>query len=288
MNIGGGPAVARSHRMTVAFGHARGRLRWLVPDARRRSRLAVAAIAGVHADDRMAREHLEHAGARDQVIRHPWLLDTAVVEGAHHLCLAKAAGRGAILSYCHFGPFPAIGVSALALVPDVHQVAGGWLAAPRPEFITPRVRRWRRIFDEAGVPLIAAEGCFPVVSELLRNGAVVVMAFDWPGSVESEFLGKPVCLASGTARLAETTGALVVPVMREFRGLRLHTVFGAPMEASGPGGWRRLHAEVTRCHERWISRCPAALEDPRRDGAWGTAATPAGWGVRPSARSPGP
>ena len=154
---GPGPA-ARSHRMTVALGYARGRLQWVRPEARRRSRLAVAAIAGAGADDQMAREHLGHSAARDQLIRQPWIIRDAVIEGGHHLRSAKAAGRGVLVSYCHFGPFPAIGVSALALVDDVHQVAGAWLAAPRAEHITLRVRRWRGVFEESGVPLISAEG----------------------------------------------------------------------------------------------------------------------------------
>jgi lauroyl/myristoyl acyltransferase len=135
------------------------------------------------------------------------------------------------------------------------------------------------------VPLIASEGCFPVVTELLRRGAVVVMAFDWPGSVESRFLGKPVRLAAGTARLAEVSGALVVPVMRDFRQLRLRTTFGAPLGAA-PGGWRQLHDAVAAHHERWILECPAALEDPRRAGAWEEAATAESWGLPLRLRQP--
>jgi len=269
-------SAARSHRMVVALGHVRGRLKWLHPESRRRSRLAVAAIAGGHANDGMAREHLEHAGARDQLIRHPEIMRGAAIEGGQHLRAARATGRGVIVSYCHFGPFPAIGVTALELVSDVHQVAGAWLAAPRPDSITHRVRRWRRIFDEAGVPLITAEGCFAAVNELLQRGAVVVMAFDWPGSVESRFLGRPVRLAAGTARLAEASGALVVPAMRRFHRLELRTLFGAPVD-SATGGWRRLHADVAAQHERWILQCPAALEDPRRPGAWEESATPESW-----------
>lgn len=271
--------AARSHRMAVALGYARGRLQWLHPEARRRSRLAVAAIAGARADDRMAQAHLQHAGARDQLLRLPAIMRGALIEGGHHLRAAKATGRGVLVSYCHFGPFPAIGVTTLELVSDVHQVVGAWLAAPRPDSVTPRVQRWRRMFDEAGVPLISSEGCFPVVNELLRRGAVVVMAFDWPGSVESRFLGKPVRLAAGTARLAEASGALVVPVMRRFEELRLRTTFGAPLGPAAPGEWRQLHDDVAARHEHWILQCPAALEDPRRVGAWEEAATPESWGL---------
>ena len=201
------------------------------------------------------------------------------VEGGAHLASAKAAGRGVLVSYCHFGPFPAMGVSALKFANDVHQVAGGWLAAPRPGSTSGRARRWRGIFERAGVPLIGAKGCFPVVADLLRRGAVVVMAFDWPGSAESRFLGKRVMLASGTARLAESTGALVVPAMRRFQQLEVRTVFGAPLDPVAHLEWRELHDEVAAQHERWILTCPAALEDPRRPGAWEEAATAESWGL---------
>lgn len=237
----------------------------------------MSAIAGAGGDERMAREHLRHAGARDQLIRQPWLLDGAAIDGAQHLRAARATGRGVIVSYCHFGPFPAIGVTVLQVVSDVHQVAGAWLATPRADSVTRRVQRWRRLFERAGVPLIPSEGCFGPVSELLRRGATVVMAFDWPGSVESSFLGRPVRLASGTARLAAATGALVVPAMRRFEQLELRTIFDAPLHAAGPGGWRGLHDALVMRHEGWIGACPAALEDPRRTGAWEEGATARSW-----------
>jgi lauroyl/myristoyl acyltransferase len=280
---GGRPA----DRVAVALGFAWGHLRWLDPSARRRSRLAVAAIAGPgEVPDRVAREHLGHAAALEQVIRRPRMILDGAVEGGTHLASAKAAGQGVLVSYCHFGPFPAIGVSALECASDVHQVVGGWLV--NPHSISGRARRWRSIFERAGVPVIEAKGCFARVADLLRGGAVVVMAFDWPGSAESSFLGKRVMLASGSARLAESTGALLVPAMRRFSGLRVCTTFDAPLDPAAHGGWRALHDVVAARHERWIRECPAALEDPRRAGAWENAATADGWGLSQPARSPGP
>jgi hypothetical protein len=263
----------------VALAYAWGRLRWLDPSARRRSRLAVAAIAGPgKVPDRIAREHLSHAAAREQLIWRPRMIVAGTVEGGEHLASAAATGRGVLVSYCHFGPFPAIGVTAREFASDVHQVAGTWLVDPRPGRPSGRAGRWRGIFERAGVPLIRAKGCFPLVAELLRRGAVVVMAFDWPGSAETTFLGKPVMLASGTARVAEATGALVIPAMRRFQQLELCTVFGAALDPAMHLGWRGLHDAVAAQHERWILESPAALEDPRRAGAWEGAATGESWG----------
>lgn len=281
--------MAPVDRAAIALAYAWGHLRWLDPKARRRSRLAVAAIAGPgEVADRTAREHLGHNAAREQLLWRTHMIAGAAVEGGAYLTSAKAAGRGVLVSYCHFGPFPAMGVTVGELAGDVHQVAGTWLAAPPEGSTSGRARRWRGVFERAGVSLITAKGCFPVVAELLRRGAVVVMAFDWPGSAESRFLGKRVMLASGTARLAESTGAVVVPAMRRFERLELRTTFGAPLDPAAHRGWRHLHDEVAARHEQWIRASPAALEDPRRAGAWEGDATGEGWGLSQRGRLRGP
>ena len=226
----------------------------------------------------LAREHLAHHSVREVFIRRPWMVHDIPVEGVEHLQGAFATGRGVLVSYCHLGPFPGLGVTAAEHVGNVHQVALAWLANPHPD-PTQRVRwqAWRSMFTTAGVPLIAAQGCFPVVQDLLARGAVVVMAFDWPGSAETMFLGRPVALASGTARLAHMTGALVVPVMRQLCQFRLHTVFGRSIDPGQHADWRDVHQALAARHEAWIRACPAALEDPRRTAAWESCATALRW-----------
>lgn len=237
------------------------------------------AIAGpAPVPDALAREHLVHHSVREGFIRRPWMVRDIPVEGVEHLQRACATGRGVLVSYCHLGPFPGLGVTASEHVGNVHQVALAWLANPQPD-PTQRVRwqAWRSMFTASGVPLIAAKGCFPVVQELLGRGAVVVMAFDWPGSAETIFLGRPVALASGTAKLSHLTGALVVPAMRHLTRWRPRTVFGPPIDPALHEGWRQVHEAVARRHEAWIRACPAALEDPRRTAAWESAATAERW-----------
>jgi len=272
-------------RGAIALAFARGRVRWLEPRARERSRRAIEAIVGAGpARDVLARSHLGHAYAREKFIRRPSMVQDIPVDGAQHLRAACAAGRGVLVSYCHLGPFPGVAVTVAEHADNVHQVAGMWLASP-PAGVPqgPRWHQWRSMFSRAGVPLIPAEWSFPVIAGLLAKGAVVVMAFDWPGSAETTFLGKPVWLASGTARLASETGALVVPVKREFRRLEARTVFGPVLDPRQQPGWGALHDALAAQHERWILDCPAALEDPRRAGAWEDAATAERWGA-PSSR----
>ena len=235
--------------------------------------------------DSQARDHLAHHAVREEFIRRPWMVRGMPVEGVEHLQRAYATGRGVLVSYCHLGPFPGLGVTAAEHAANVHQVALAWLANPRPDpSQLARWKAWRSMFTAAGVPLIAAKGCFPAVHGLLSRGAVVVMAFDWPGSAETLFLGRPVALASGTARLSHMTGALVVPAMRHFHRWQPRTVFGSPIDPSRCAGWPGVHAAVAARHERWILEQPAALEDPRRTAAWEASATSLRWGAPPSPR----
>ena len=271
-------------RMAIAAAAVRGRWWWLQPTMRARARQAIDAIVGPGpTTDALAREHLIHAAERNMFIRRSGMVSGVPVDGVHHLRTACAEGRGVLVSYCHLGPFAGLGVTVAEHVRGVHQVAGAWLAEPPPGVPQSLLwHRWRSMFDTAGVPLITAAGCFPVVSELLAGGAVVVIAFDWPGSAETVFLGRPVCLASGTARISHATGALVVPVMRHFRHFRARTVFGSPLDPQKYTGWRGLHDALAAQHERWILERPAALEDPRRTGAWEAFATAERWGASAS------
>jgi hypothetical protein len=261
-----GPLHGHLDAVAMMLSSARGRLRWLRPRAREQSRRAMDAILGPDPVlDSEARDHLAHHAVREEFIRRPWMVRGTPVEGVEHLQRAHATGRGVLVSYCHLGPFPGLGVTTAEHAADVHQVALAWLANPQPDpSQLARRQAWRSMFTAAGVPLIVAEGCFPVVRDLLARGAVVVMAFDWPGSAESMFLGRPVALASGTARLSHMTGALVVPVMRYLHRWRPRTVFGPAIDPAHSAGWPDVHAAVAARHERWILERPAALEDPRR------------------------
>lgn len=274
------PPSPIADRFAIAAAAARGLTRWRNAEDRRRSRAAIDAIAGqVRGRDALALSHLAESEAREAFIHRPWMAAGIPLTGADELRAALCGGRGVLASYCHLGPFAGIGVTIAEHAGDVHQVIGPWLLEPQRGPAERRRRAWLSMFDAAGVPMIVATGCFPAVLERLRSGAVVVMAFDWPGSTETMFLGRPAMLVSGTARLAVEADALVVPVARSFRGLRLRTVAGPPLDPRRHSGWRDLHAALAARHGRWILERPGALEDPRRPGAWGATAGSDRWGA---------
>jgi lauroyl/myristoyl acyltransferase len=98
-----------------------------------------------------------------------------------------------------------------------------------------------------------------------------VTGFDVPGPHETAFIGRRISLASGTARLAFETGALVVPVWRARDRWRVLTTAAPAVDPADHASWQELHTALAAIHTRWILARPAALEDPCRWGWWGAA-----------------
>lgn len=274
-------------RLDVLRGALAGAADWRDAEARARARAAVRAVAGRRAGDGLAISHLAGEGAREVLLHRPSAARGAPVVDAELLTRAAATGRGVVVSFCHFGPFAGLGVSLAPHVPRLHMVTGAWLADPPPGIPQPPRRdRWRALFDAAGVALVNAEdGGGERIRALLAGGQVVAITFDWPGSVETPFLGRPTWLASGSARLAADTGALIVPAMRRWRRLRPQTVVAPPLDPRDHADWRALHERLAAVHSHWIAQRPAALEDPRRPGAWEATATADAWGPLPHRQS---
>ena len=132
-----------------------------------------------------------------------------------------------------------------------------------------RRARWLANLDQAGVIVLRAAGSYPAIAELLRAGELVVTGFDVPGPHETAFIGHRISLASGTARLAFDTGALVVPVWRARDRWRVLTTAAPAVDPTDHASWQDLHNALAAIHSRWILSRPAALEDPCRWGWWG-------------------
>lgn len=270
----------RARAGLVAAGR-RGRRRWQDPAERSRARLAMDAVAGPSPGvDRLARAHLARHEQREWCIGRPAALTRMPAIGAGNLRDAHARGRGVIVSFCHVGMFPGVGITVAECTgAPVHPVAGAWLAAPPTAETPPRAAGWRAAYASAGITVVDAAGSFQRLHADLARAEIVTMAFDWPGDTVTVFLGRPVAMATGTARLAHRTGALIVPVYRSLRRWRPVSRFAEPLDPASHDGWEPLHRALAAVHERWIAADPAALEDPRRPGCWGAEATAAGWGA---------
>jgi len=256
--------------------------RWRDQDDRDR---AIATMETILAGTRRAGETVELARQRlidDEANRAifwaPWRFPEPSEATAERVRTLLESKRPLVFSGCHLGPYfqqfaalPGYGV-------DVISVGGGWhFAEATPDLWGRRLARWVRGLADAGLRRIPAPGSFEPLRALLELGEPVALNFDVPGSFHTQFLGKPVDLASGTSRLAHLTGALVVPMLTRREGMLARVELLAPLDARDFQTPAELHEALAAVHEGSVLAFPHTLEDPGRPGSWESGASPACW-----------
>jgi lauroyl/myristoyl acyltransferase len=274
-------------RVALALAAWRGRRTWRDPAARDRARAAAEAIVGRGSQvDAVARAHLAATASREAFILRPKANRRVPVRGLNHLQAARSEGRGVVVSYCHAGPFPGFGATVSRCTPGVHCIVGNWMLLDHAEpGLQQRVLAWRSMFTAAGATLITARGSFQEAVELLGQGKVVMVAFDMAGPQQTQFLGRPVMLASGTARMAAASDALIVPAVRRLVRYRPRSEFSPALDSRDHDDWRSLHAALAGVHSRSILLRPGTLENPYRLGSWGHG-SPLDWSEREAVATP--
>jgi|HigsolmetaAR201D_1030396.scaffolds.fasta_scaffold04403_5 lauroyl/myristoyl acyltransferase len=290
---GPGEAVRRALRRVTPSGLA---VRWaarprrFAEDELREARLAMEAIVA-HTPragevEELAVAWLREQAAIEEMFWRPWLLRRRRWSGTEHRDEALATGRGVLFSYVHRGPFH----SLPDLVPDRERrlidVTGDFITEPAPP------NRWgrrlvlmRRVAARTGLTVLLAPGSFPALVALLERGERVMIAFDMPGGHRMTWLGKPVDISMGTARLAWMTGSPIVPVWLSRDGARHVGEFGEVLHPEDHGSLEELQEALAAAHERAVLEAPEMLENPRRPGAWEEGATADGW-FRPQRGGP--
>jgi lauroyl/myristoyl acyltransferase len=275
-------------RLVVARAARRGARLWQDSPAERQDALAAmrTVVGGTPQEQdltEIARAHLIERQADRALFWQPWRTPGTDPQSAQRLRGSLAHGRGVLLSACHAGPFflTSTALRPIGCAPFV--VSGSWFfEEPTHDYWGRRLARWRK---GTHIPLVPAEGSFPILTALLERGESVLLYLDMPGRRETRFLGKPAELADGIARLAMQTDALVVPIRLRREGHRTRLDVAAPMDSRDFDGVEELHVSVARQHERWILEFPARMEDPRRFG-WQDGASEHAWvAPRPQDRS---
>jgi lauroyl/myristoyl acyltransferase len=206
----------------------------------------------------------------------PHRLETMAVEAPEALKSIEP-GRGILFSAPHYGP-PG-GKSALPRAVGRVEVAVGehLHAAEAPRgYNGYQNEQVRTLLVRNGYAVVRAQGSGARFAKTLQAGGRVLINFDVPGTTPVRFLGKTVELRTGTARLAEKTDAVIVPVlpMRRGGGWRLH--LDEPIDPRQHPDWLTLLQAVADVHSRLILQAPEHLESPLRDGGW-SVATRDGW-----------
>jgi lauroyl/myristoyl acyltransferase len=278
-------------RMAVARARRRGMRLWdRLPEERERARDAMATIVAgtprAHEVETLARAHVIEGRVKEALFWQPWRTAPLAADDAENLRTALTSGRGVLLSTCHTGPY-LHGLSALAGTGLVVHSASAWaLDEPIPGHWGRRIAVRRNRAAERNERLVRSAGSYAVLAALLQRGEVVSVYFSMPGSLETHFLGKPVMLASGSARLATSCDALVLPLRARVNGHRVHVDVAAALDPRSYEGVETLHQALAMRHEHWLLQAPEAMEDPNRGGAWEGAARRERWSL-PEARACG-
>src|ERR1700686_1509129 len=225
----------------------------------------------------LTRAYLVESEVQRTLFWRPWEAASMDATTRAHLQAALAGGRGALLSICHLGPYFHSASLGHTLRRTVFTVGGPWcFADPTPDYWGRRqVRRMEGLRRQGG-RMVPAAGSFAVLRALLETGELVQIHFDVPGRHQTRFLGKPVMLTNGTAKLAVLADAAIVPLRFRRRGHRVWVDAHAPLDPRQHGSVEQLHEALAAVHERWILERPETLEDPRRTGFWKDASAE-GW-----------
>ncbi len=277
-------------RIVVARAVRQGAALWENnPEQRKHARAAIEAIvAGTHRAgeaEALARDHTIEGEALRALFWQPWKAARLDAQSDERLREALAQGRGVLLSSCHMGPFfhsASLGVSAER---TLYAVGGPWcFEPPSPDYWGRRVVRRLRGLSTHGGRLVRSVGAFPVLQELLRDGELVFVQFDVPGSHPTDFLGKSVMLTQGSARLALQADAPILPLRPRRDAHRVWMDIQAPLDPRDFANVGELHWALTDVHERLILELPHTLEDPHRPGFWEEGATAHAW-TRPAVQT---
>jgi lauroyl/myristoyl acyltransferase len=211
---------------------------------------------------RLARGHIAARARGWELTWRPWELERIPIRDVSRIHQARATGRGLMFSKSHLGPVAAW-VPLGRLLRPLLLPADEWLLdAPTPGHDGYRVEQRRKIFHDAGIELIHAQGSAMAMYKVLSRGGAVLLSMDMPGGRRTQFLNKPVDLVDGTAQLAVKTDALVLPAALMPLGRRWEIQIGEaldPREFSSPD---ELHLALATIHEELIMRAPEHLENP--------------------------
>ena len=168
-------------------------------------------------------------------------------EGLEHLAAAEAAGRGIIVLSAHYGNWE--------IVPPFIALARGPMAsvgrpADNPHFertvMRLRTRFGNRALDKRG----AVRDMFRVLREGGRLGLLIDQRVHPSEAIDVPFFGRPALTSPIVARLAQKTGAPVVPVFGQHlpRG-RYRIEFAPPLVAASADDEQATFAFTRRCLE---------------------------------------
>lgn len=221
-------------------------------------------LLGPDADlDTQARRYLYEMTKRAELRWHP-LVRSLPVEGIELLRDAERQRRGVILHFLHHGQYDGLFPSVRRHGFRVHVLAHEHFYY---EKVHPFLQQHLRNVSYGAQPsdvFEAKRGAFREICARLSSGSVVAIASDLPGLLNVMFLGQRVGMASGAARAALRTGALIVPVTAH-PGPGWATTTFRMQQSVDPRGFTdpaRILQVILACHDKALQAWASGIEDP--------------------------
>jgi len=238
------------------------RLHWRTSRDFHRELLRFTALAGT--EEAVARRSVVEWYSCAELFWRPWLMRRGEIRGMEHLEAARAAGRGIVAVFPHFGipyaQFPIMqryGIDAWVIASPRHyeDLGDGYDAR--------MARRGRVYVDMLGpgraIVRRPGEAAFDSALRALRDGELVSVAFDLPGSTPTPFLGRTVNLVSGPSQLAHHADAIVLPFIVRVGRDRPVLDFAAAIDSRDHADPAVLQQAIAIVFERWALERPEAV-----------------------------
>lgn len=163
----------------------------------------------------LAKAHMVESAYRSALLWRPWDTGALQMLDAHHARDAMATGRGVVLSFLHHGPYVGLPVAVDRVgVHPYAPIAPFYFEDPVPGFRGHRDRQHATCLARGATTFNVAGG-LRLMMDIVRSGRCLGIAPDLPGNLEVEVLGRRVLTAPGAAKLAQRSGALLVPIAME-------------------------------------------------------------------------
>jgi hypothetical protein len=261
----------RAYPMALGYRYARYRTeRWWATDpaarddARTQMRFLIGRTPGIDLDA-AAKQYMFETYKREELGWRPWLTTRFPVDGVERLHEALSGGAGAILNFVHHGHFGGVFASLGRVGVRTHVATDPWfLREHRGNYVGMLGERHRQLISRNGARPFDATGSYAHMRGLLADGEVVGLATDLPGNTVAEFLGRPVKVASGAARLALEAGSPVVIVTARREGWGQRLTVEEPLRPEDFSDFRELVGAILRRHEPAVRAWPGAFERPLR------------------------
>jgi lauroyl/myristoyl acyltransferase len=209
-----------------------------------------------------ARLYLLEAYKRNEQRWRPWQTTQQEIQGIEVLQKLVTRRSGVIINFMHHAQYDGI-FQSLARVGVRHHAAThhDLNKADAQEYM----RRHMKTVRRGAVTFEVQRGSYEYMRDLLTQGQTLAIASDLPGSTRTTILGREILMASGAARLALDTGALVVPITPwRQQGWSQTLRVEEPIDPRGCTTIAEVQAAIAARHEPALRDWPSALEYPLR------------------------